>query len=83
MLLAYNFTHAKLEQQLGIDWLSYPRALLFISSYTIVNQRKIMILMNKNDIILADKFSHTFLLKTAMLSPTILKHFTHNQLDTL
>ncbi|MGP1931330.1 MAG: 8-amino-7-oxononanoate synthase [Arsenophonus sp. ET-DL12-MAG3] len=80
-IIGYNSAHDKLEQQLA-DWLGYSHALLFISGYT-VNQSIIMTLMNKNDIILADKFSHASLLEAAILSPAILKRFAHNQVDAL
>ncbi|AMA64856.1 8-amino-7-oxononanoate synthase [Candidatus Arsenophonus lipoptenae] len=80
-VIGYSDAHAKLEQQLA-DWLGYPRALLFISGYA-VNHSIIMVLMRKNDYIIADKLSHASLLEASILSPATLQRFTHNNIESL
>ncbi|SFC87989.1 8-amino-7-oxononanoate synthase [Pragia fontium] len=77
----FTTAHAELEQQLA-DWLGYPRALLFISGYA-ANQAVIAALMQNNDRILADKFSHASLIEASMHSPATLRRFQHNQPTSL
>ncbi len=60
-----------------VDWLGYPRALLFISGFA-ANQALIAALVEKDDRIVADRLSHASLLEAASLSPAQLRRFTHN-----
>lgn len=73
--------HAALEAELA-DWLGYPRALLFISGFA-ANQALILALMQRQDRVLADKLSHASLMEAAMLAPSALRRFQHNQPDSL
>ncbi|WP_205437752.1 8-amino-7-oxononanoate synthase [Edwardsiella tarda] len=73
--------HAALEAELA-DWLGYPRALLFISGFA-ANQALILALMQRQDRVLADKLSHASLMEAAMLAPSVLRRFQHNQPDSL
>ncbi|MGY0155174.1 8-amino-7-oxononanoate synthase [Edwardsiella tarda] len=73
--------HAALEAELA-DWLGYPRALLFISGFA-ANQALILALMQRQDRVLADKLSHASLMEAAMLAPSTLRRFQHNQPDSL
>ncbi|WMY96587.1 MAG: 8-amino-7-oxononanoate synthase [Arsenophonus sp.] len=80
-IIGYTDAHALLEEQLSV-WLGYPKALLFISGYTL-NQAVIITLMNKYDYILADRLTHASLLDGAILSSAKLKRFAHNQINNL
>ncbi|WMY96841.1 MAG: 8-amino-7-oxononanoate synthase [Arsenophonus sp.] len=80
-IIGYTNAHAILEEQLSV-WLGYPKALLFISGYTL-NQSIIITLMNKHDYIFADRLTHASLLDGAILSAAKLKRFPHNQINTL
>ncbi|NIH15854.1 8-amino-7-oxononanoate synthase [Serratia symbiotica] len=73
--------HQVLEQQLA-EWLSYPRALLFISGYA-ANQALLAALMQAGDRILADRLSHASLLEAASQSPAPLRRFRHNHPQSL
>lgn len=73
----YTDAHAALEGELA-QWLGYPRALLFVSSYA-ANQAVVAALMQGHDCILADKLSHASLLEAAAQSPATLRRFAHNQ----
>ncbi len=72
----YSEAHRALEEAL-VDWLGYPRALLFISGFA-ANQALIAALVEKDDRIVADRLSHASLLEAASLSPAQLRRFTHN-----
>lgn len=72
----YSVAHQALEEELA-QWLSYSRALLFISGFA-ANQAVIAALMGKDDKIVADRLSHASLLEAASLSPAVLRRFTHN-----
>lgn len=76
-----TMAHAALEAELA-DWLGYPRALLFISGFA-ANQALILALMQRQDRVLADKLSHASLMEAAMLAPSALRRFQHNQPDSL
>ncbi|WMY95949.1 MAG: 8-amino-7-oxononanoate synthase [Arsenophonus sp.] len=80
-IIGYTDAHAVLEEQLAV-WLGYPKALLFISGYTL-NQAVMITLMDKYDYIFADKLTHASLLDGAILSPAKLKRFAHNQINNL
>ncbi|WP_416041617.1 8-amino-7-oxononanoate synthase [Edwardsiella ictaluri] len=69
--------HAALERALA-EWLGYPRALLFISGFA-ANQALILALMQRQDRVLADRLSHASLMEAAMLAPSSLRRFQHNQ----
>ncbi|WP_181366266.1 8-amino-7-oxononanoate synthase [Edwardsiella piscicida] len=73
--------HAALEHALA-EWLGYPRALLFISGFA-ANQALILALMQRQDRVLADRLSHASLMEAAMLAPSSLRRFPHNQPDGL
>lgn len=73
--------HAALETALA-EWLDYPRALLFISGFA-ANQALILALMQREDRVLADKLSHASLMEAAMLAPSSLRRFQHNQPTSL
>ena len=73
----YRAPQAAFEQQLA-EWLGYSRALLFISGFA-ANQAVIAAMMEKDDIILADKLCHASLLEAASFSPATLRRFSHNQ----
>ncbi|AOM40782.1 8-amino-7-oxononanoate synthase [Xenorhabdus hominickii] len=77
----YTTAHHVLEQQLA-EWLGYSHALLFISGYA-ANQGVIAALMEKEDRIIADRLSHASLMEAAMHSPSQLRRFLHNDLDSL
>ncbi|MDE4630807.1 8-amino-7-oxononanoate synthase [Klebsiella pneumoniae] len=72
----YSEAHRTLEEAL-VDWLGYPRALLFISGFA-ANQALIAALVEKDDRIVADRLSHASLLEAASLSPAQLRRCTHN-----
>ncbi|WP_345831182.1 8-amino-7-oxononanoate synthase [Erwinia sp. HDF1-3R] len=77
----YSAPCAALETQLAA-WLGFPRALLFISGFA-ANQAVITAMMAKGDRLFADKLSHASLLEAAVLSPSTLRRFAHNQPDAL
>lgn len=77
----YHYIHHKLEKKLS-DWLGYSRAILFISGY-VANQSLLTTLMNKNDIILADKLVHSSIIEGSLFSRARLKRFPHNQINIL
>lgn len=80
-IIGYNEAHYKLEKDLE-NWLDYPQALLFHSGYS-ANQSIITTLMNKKDLIIADKLSHISLIESSIFSKAKLKRFPHNRMDIL
>lgn len=80
-ITGFTKAHAQLEQQLA-DWLGYDNALLFSSGYS-ANQAVITALLEKNDVIVADKLCHASLMEAAALSPATLWRFLHNSPDAL
>jgi len=72
----YGVAHQQFEEQLAA-WLGYPRALLFNSGYS-ANQAVINTLMQKGDLIIADKLCHASIMEAAMHSPATLRRFQHN-----
>ncbi len=77
----YSEVHRDLEQRLA-DWLGYERALLFNAGYA-ANQGLIAALVDKGDMMLADKLCHASLLEAAILSPGQLRRFHHNDAGSL
>lgn len=80
-ITGFTQAHAQLEQHLA-DWLGYNNALLFSSGYS-ANQGVISALLEKEDIIIADKLCHASLMEAAALSPATLWRFLHNSPDSL
>lgn len=80
-ITGFTQAHAQLEQHLA-DWLGYDNALLFSSGYS-ANQGVISALLEKEDIIIADKLCHASLMEAAALSPATLWRFLHNSPDSL
>lgn len=60
-ITGFTQAHAQLEQHLA-DWLGYNNALLFSSGYS-ANQGVISALLEKEDIIIADKLCHASLME--------------------
>jgi len=77
----YSEMHQALERRLA-DWLGYERAILFNAGYA-ANQGLIAALVEKGDLVLADKLSHASLLEAAILSPGQLRRFHHNDAGSL
>ncbi|WP_213992049.1 8-amino-7-oxononanoate synthase [Sodalis sp. dw_96] len=77
----YSEVHQALEQRLA-GWLGYERALLFNAGYA-ANQGLVAALVEKGDMVLADRLSHASLLEAALLSPGQLRRFHHNDPDSL
>lgn len=80
-ITGFTQAHAQLEQHLA-DWLGYNNALLFSSGYS-ANQGVISALLEKEDIIIADRLCHASLMEAAALSPATLWRFLHNSPDSL
>ena len=72
---------ALLEERLA-DWLGYEAAIVYPSGFT-ANQAVIKVLIEKGDLIIADRLSHASLMEAAILSPGRLHRFKHNDLQSL
>lgn len=77
----YSRPLAQLETRLA-HWLGYDRAILYPSGFT-ANQAVIKVLIEKGDLIIADRLSHASLMEAAILSPGRLHRFKHNDLASL
>lgn len=77
----YSEPLAALEKRLA-DWLGYDAAIVYPSGFT-ANQAVIKLLVEREDLIIADRLSHASLLEAAMLSPGRLSRYKHNDLVSL
>ncbi|MCS4534614.1 8-amino-7-oxononanoate synthase [Neisseria montereyensis] len=81
LVTGYTDVHQALEHQLA-DWLGYESALLFPSGYA-ANQAVLLGLLQKDDILLADKLCHASMQEAAMLGAARYRRFPHNRYDIL
>ena len=72
---------AALEERLA-EWLGYDAAIVYPSGFT-ANQAVIKLLIEKGDLIIADRLSHASLMEAALFSPGRLHRFKHNDLRSL
>lgn len=77
----YSEPLACLEIKLA-SWLGYEAAIVYPSGFT-ANQAVIKLLIERNDIMIADRLSHASLLEAAMFSPGRLHRFKHNNMESL
>ncbi|CAL4322139.1 8-amino-7-oxononanoate synthase [Buchnera aphidicola (Eriosoma lanigerum)] len=77
----YTTAHEQLETRLA-DWLGYTKSILFISGFS-ANQAVISTLLNKEDIIFADKKSHASIIETCVQNSAALYRFKHNSIEDL
>lgn len=77
----YSEPLATLESTLA-DWLGYDSAIVYPSGFT-ANQAVIKLLIEREDVIIADRLSHASLMEAAMFSPGRLHRFKHNDLESL
>lgn len=81
LITGHSEPHHILEKEFA-EFLGFPRALLFSSGY-MANVGVISALMDKKDIIFADKLNHASLLDGARLSGAHLKRYAHTNLAHL
>lgn len=72
----YSDPLVRLEERLA-SWLGYDAAIVYPSGFT-ANQAAIKLLIEKGDVMIADRLSHASLLEAAMFSPGRLYRFKHN-----
>ncbi len=77
----YSEPLAMLEAKLA-NWLGYDAAIVYPSGFT-ANQAAIKLLIERHDVMIADRLSHASLLEAAMFSPGRLYRFKHNDIASL
>ncbi len=81
LVTGHHIEHHLLEDELA-DWLGCPRCLLFSTGY-MANLAVPQALMQKGDLILADKLCHASLIDGALQSAAELKRYPHNDMQSL
>ncbi|MDO5640325.1 MAG: 8-amino-7-oxononanoate synthase [Neisseria sp.] len=81
LVTGHTDAHATLEEQLA-DWQGYERALLFPSGFA-ANQALLLGLLDKDAVLLADKYCHASMQEAAALSPARYRRFAHQRYDML
>ncbi|WDR80498.1 8-amino-7-oxononanoate synthase [Candidatus Purcelliella pentastirinorum] len=77
----YSIEHKLFEEELA-KWLNYKKTILFTSGYA-ANQAVITSLIQKKDIIIADRLSHASIIDAAINSKGKLYRFKHNEIKNL
>ncbi|MBF6057442.1 8-amino-7-oxononanoate synthase [Thiomicrorhabdus heinhorstiae] len=81
LVTGHHLEHHLLEDELA-DWLGCQRSLLFSTGY-MANLAVPQALMQKDDLILADKLCHASLIDGALQSAAELKRYPHNDMRAL
>ncbi len=81
LVTGHHQQHHLLEQELA-SWLGVERALIFSTGY-MANLAVIPTLMQKNDLILADKLCHASLIDASLSSKAQLKRYPHLDMTAL
>ena len=81
LISGHTDAHATLERELA-QWQGYERALLFPSGFA-ANQALLLGLLDKDAVLLADKFCHASMQEAAALSPAVYRRFAHQRYDIL
>jgi len=81
LVTGHHLHHHLLEDELA-DWLGVERALLFSTGY-MANLAVLETLMQKGDVILADKLNHASLIDGALHSAASFKRYPHNDMAAL
>lgn len=81
LVTGFSSAHRNLEAQL-CEWLGFERAILFSSGFS-ANQALLFSLLEKDDVLLQDKFNHASLMEAGVLSPATMKRFKHNDVQHL
>jgi len=81
LVTGHSLHHHLLEDEIA-DWLGTERALLFSTGY-MANLAVQQTLMQKGDIVLADKLNHASLIDGALHSEAELKRYPHLNIDSL
>lgn len=81
LLTGYCKAHQALEEELA-EFLNFPRVLLFSSGY-MANLGIISALLNRNDVIFADKSIHASLIDGCLLSKAKMHRYPHANLNAL
>lgn len=77
----YSEPLVMLERKLA-NWLGYDAAIVYPSGFT-ANQAVIKLLIERDDLIIADRLSHASLMEAAMFSPGRLHRYKHNDMESL
>ncbi len=78
---AYSHIHSELEEALA-EFLSYPRALVFSTSY-MANLSILTALLTRHDCVFGDKLNHASLVDAAKLCDASFKRYRHNSILSL
>jgi 8-amino-7-oxononanoate synthase len=81
LVTGHHLQHHLLEDELA-DWLGVRRVLLFSTGY-MANLAVLETLMQKGDVILADKLNHASLIDGAQHSPATVKRYPHADTQAL
>ena len=81
LVTGHHAEHHLLEEEIA-DWLGCERALFFSTGY-MANLAVLQSLMQKGDVILADKLSHASLIDGALSSDAELKRYPHLDMQAL
>lgn len=81
LVTGHHAEHHLLEEEIA-DWLGCERALIFSTGY-MANLAVLQSLMQKGDVILADKLSHASLIDGALSSDAELKRYPHLDMQAL
>lgn len=81
LVTGHHLQHHLLEDELA-DWLGVERVLLFSTGY-MANLAVLETLMQKGDVILADKLNHASLIDGAQHSPATVKRYPHADTQAL
>lgn len=77
----YSAPLAQLEEKLA-SWLGYDAAIVYPSGFT-ANQAVVKLLIEREDLMIADRLSHASLLEAAIFSPGRLYRFKHNDIASV
>ncbi len=77
----FSEAHSQLEEDLA-SWQGYDQAILFDSGFS-ANQALVFALMQKDDVIIADKLMHASFQEAANLSPAKFVRYLHENIDQL
>ncbi len=81
MVTGASLPHQNLQAQL-CEWLGFEKAVLFNSGFS-ANQALLFSLLQKDDLLIQDKFNHASLIEAGVLSPATMLRFKHNSTDDL
>ncbi len=81
LINGHSIEHQKLEEELA-DFTGRDRALLFSTGY-MANMGVVNALMERGDMIFADKLNHASLIDAGLLSKAKMKRYAHNDINAL